>query len=139
MSRSRASHPLMLLLHVRRDYLQLFSNLHSFSSSFFSGLAFPIDLLENGLDANNFATIGCFNILFPGVFIALLLRFDRSLNRGTNFYFNGTLTAHLFGSATSFLMQHLYGFYFPALHFSACLGTPLFLALVRGDIRTMFR
>ena len=98
-----------------------------------------MDLLENGLDANNFATFGRGSILFPGVFLALVLRFDGSLNRGTNFYFNGTLAAYLFGLAISFWMKHLYGFYYPTLLFSACLGTPLFLALVRGDITAMFR
>ena len=68
-----------------------------------------------------------------------MIIFDGSLNRGTNFYFNGTFAAYIFGIATSFLMNHLYGFYFPALLYCACLGTPLFLALVRGDIRAMFR
>jgi len=98
-----------------------------------------LDLLENGLDANYFATIGCGNILFPGVFLALVLRFDGSLNRGTNFYFNRTLASYLFGLATSILMKNLYGFRYPALLFCVFPGTPFFLALFRGDIRAMFR
>merc|ERR1712136_467969 len=46
-------------------------------------LVFPQDLLENGpLEANNFAMLGLGDIVVPGIFIALLLRFDlRSLKQ----------------------------------------------------------
>merc|ERR1719209_1467350 len=46
-------------------------------------LVFPQDLLQNGpLSANNFAMLGLGDIVIPGIFIALLLRFDlRSLNK----------------------------------------------------------
>jgi len=37
---------------------------------------FPSDLLENGLSASNFAMLGLGDIVIPGIFIALLLRFD---------------------------------------------------------------
>ncbi|KAG7471505.1 minor histocompatibility antigen H13 isoform X3 [Solea senegalensis] len=39
-------------------------------------LVFPQDLLEKGLQANNFAMLGLGDIVIPGIFIALLLRFD---------------------------------------------------------------
>ena len=39
-------------------------------------VVFPQDLLENGLAANNFAMLGLGDIVIPGIFIALLLRFD---------------------------------------------------------------
>jgi len=39
-------------------------------------VVFPQDLLEKGLDANNFAMLGLGDIVIPGIFIALLLRFD---------------------------------------------------------------
>ena len=42
-------------------------------------LVFPQDLLENGpWAANNFAMLGLGDIVIPGIFIALLLRFDLS-------------------------------------------------------------
>ena len=46
-------------------------------------LVFPQDILENGpLAANNFAMLGLGDIVIPGIFIALLLRFDlRSLKK----------------------------------------------------------
>lgn len=42
----------------------------------FFSVVFPQDLLEKGLDANNFAMLGLGDIVIPGIFIALLLRFD---------------------------------------------------------------
>lgn len=39
-------------------------------------VVFPQDLLENGLEANNFAMLGLGDIVIPGIFIALLLRYD---------------------------------------------------------------
>ena len=39
-------------------------------------LVFPQDFLEKGLDADNFAMLGLGDIVIPGIFIALLLRFD---------------------------------------------------------------
>ncbi len=39
-------------------------------------VVFPQDLLEKGLEASNFAMLGLGDIVIPGIFIALLLRFD---------------------------------------------------------------
>ena len=39
-------------------------------------LVFPQDLLENGLAAKNFAMLGLGDIVIPGIFIALMLRYD---------------------------------------------------------------
>jgi minor histocompatibility antigen H13 len=36
-----------------------------------------MDILERGLAAKNFAMLGLGDIVIPGIFIALLLRFDR--------------------------------------------------------------
>ncbi|KAH9631715.1 hypothetical protein HF086_014716 [Spodoptera exigua] len=51
-------------------------------------VVFPQDLLVNGLDASNFAMLGLGDIVVPGIFIALLLRFDKSLKRNSEFYFS---------------------------------------------------
>ena len=42
----------------------------------FPSVVFPQDLLEKGLGASNFAMLGLGDIVIPGIFIALLLRFD---------------------------------------------------------------
>ena len=39
-------------------------------------MIFPQDLLENGLAAKNFAMLGLGDIVIPGIFIAILLRYD---------------------------------------------------------------
>merc|ERR1712071_673566 len=61
-------------------------------------LVFPQDFLEKGLDADNFAMLGLGDIVIPGIFIALLLRFDISLKRKSNFYFNVTFCCLLLGT-----------------------------------------
>ena len=55
-------------------------------------LVFPQDLLENGLNSTNFAMLGLGDIVIPGIFIALLLRYDVSLKRNSHFYFYATFT-----------------------------------------------
>ncbi len=39
-------------------------------------VVFPQDILEKGLEADNFAMLGLGDVVIPGIFIALLLRFD---------------------------------------------------------------
>jgi len=104
-------------------------------------VVFPSDLLQNGLVAKSFVMIGLGDIVFPGIFIALLLRFDDSLKRGTNFYFNATTAAYTIGLVITILVGHVYRQLQPALLFlvPACIGVPLLLAFVRGDLKTMLR
>lgn len=103
-------------------------------------LVFPQDLLEKGLGAQNFAMLGLGDIVIPGIFIALLLRFDRSLNRKSNTYFYTTFFAYFLGLITTMLIMHLFNHAQPALLYlvPACLGTPLALALVKGDLKALF-
>merc|ERR1712113_962699 len=97
-------------------------------------LVFPQDLLENGLNATNFAMLGLGDIVIPGIFIALLLRYDVSLKRNSNFYFYATFFAYVAGLLMTIFVMHVYKHAQPALLYlvPACLGVPLFLALVRG-------
>lgn len=103
-------------------------------------LVFPQDLLENGLAAQNFAMLGLGDIVIPGIFIALLLRYDVSLKRGSHFYFYATFVAYLGGLLLTIFIMHVYKHAQPALLYlvPACLGFPTILALLRGDIKTMF-
>merc|ERR1719402_2189569 len=104
-------------------------------------LVFPQDLLENGLSATNFAMLGLGDIVIPGIFIALLLRYDHSLQRNSHFYFYATFVAYILGLVLTIFVMHVYKHAQPALLYlvPACLGVPLFLALVRGDIKSMFK
>ncbi|XP_046813352.1 minor histocompatibility antigen H13 [Vespa crabro] len=103
-------------------------------------LVFPQDLLEKGLSANNFAMLGLGDIVLPGIFIALLLRFDNSLSRKTNVYFYATFFAYFMGLLITISIMHLFKHAQPALLYlaPACLGTPLLLALVKGDLKALF-
>ncbi|GJQ87881.1 hypothetical protein Trydic_g1151 [Trypoxylus dichotomus] len=104
-------------------------------------LIFPQDLLTNGLAANNFAMLGLGDIVIPGIFIALLLRFDCSLKRKSNVYFNATCFAYFLGLMTTIFVMHVFKHAQPALLYlvPACLGTPLLLALFKGDITVLFK
>ncbi|RVE49191.1 hypothetical protein evm_006198 [Chilo suppressalis] len=103
-------------------------------------LVFPQDLLVNGLNASNFAMLGLGDIVVPGIFIALLLRFDKSLKRNSEFYFRATFTAYIVGLLATILIMHMFKHAQPALLYlvPACLGTPLSLALLKGDINALF-
>ncbi|CAI6360985.1 unnamed protein product [Macrosiphum euphorbiae] len=102
---------------------------------------FPQDLMENGiLDAKNFAVLYLDDIVIPGIFIAFMLRFDHSLNRKTNTYFIATFLAYFLGLLTAAFVMHVYKSDHSALLYSvpACLITPILLALVCGDLKTLF-
>merc|ERR1719441_33462 len=62
------------------------------------------------------------------------------LKRKSNFYFYATFLAYLAGLLMTIFVMHVYKHAQPALLYlvPACLGVPLFLGLVRGDIKTMF-
>lgn len=76
MSWSLLPSPLRPLLNVKKFsyFCLLISDMHR--SFWIFLVVFPQDLLEKGLDANNFAMLGLGDIVIPGIFIALLLRFD---------------------------------------------------------------
>uniref|UniRef100_A0A671SEX2 Minor histocompatibility antigen H13-like n=1 Tax=Sinocyclocheilus anshuiensis TaxID=1608454 RepID=A0A671SEX2_9TELE len=104
-------------------------------------LVFPQDLLEKGLDARNFAMLGLGDIVIPGIFIALLLRFDVSLKKNTRTYFYTSFLAYIFGLGLTIFVMHTFKHAQPALLYlvPACVGFPVLLALFKGDLTEMFR
>ncbi|XP_062835221.1 minor histocompatibility antigen H13 isoform X2 [Anolis carolinensis] len=103
-------------------------------------LVFPQDLLEKGLEANNFAMLGLGDIVIPGIFIALLLRFDISLKKNTHTYFYTSFVAYIFGLGLTIFIMHVFKHAQPALLYlvPACIGFPLLVALVKGEVAEMF-
>ncbi|CAG0925716.1 unnamed protein product [Notodromas monacha] len=93
------------------------------------------------MGANNFAMLGLGDIVIPGIFISLLLRFDVSLNRGRNTYFNFTFFAYLVGLLMTIGVMHVFKHAQPALLYLVpmCLGTPLFVAWVKSDLNILFQ
>ncbi|MBN3272698.1 HM13 protein, partial [Polyodon spathula] len=104
-------------------------------------LVFPQDILEKGLAANNFAMLGLGDIVIPGIFIALLLRFDVSLNKNSRTYFYTGFLAYVFGLGLTIFVLHTFKTAQPALLYlvPACTGLPFFVALVKGELTEMFR
>lgn len=103
-------------------------------------LVFPQDLLEKGLEADNFAMLGLGDIVIPGIFIALLLRFDISLKRNTHTYFYTSFAAYIFGLGLTIFIMHIFKHAQPALLYlvPACIGFPVLVALVKGEVAEMF-
>ncbi|XP_063701691.1 minor histocompatibility antigen H13 [Culicoides brevitarsis] len=102
-------------------------------------LLFPQDILEHGVNASNFAMLGLGDIVIPGIFIALLLRFDVSLKRKSHAYFNATFLAYFLGLLTTIFIMHVFKHAQPALLYlvPACMSAPFLLALCKGDIKTL--
>jgi len=103
-------------------------------------LVFPQDLLANGLNASNFAMLGLGDIVIPGIFIALLLRFDCSLKRKSSLYFWATFIAYFLGLMATIFVMHVYKHAQPALLYlvPACVATPILVAAVRGELKQLF-
>ncbi|XP_061549962.1 minor histocompatibility antigen H13 isoform X3 [Phycodurus eques] len=103
-------------------------------------LVFPQDLLEKGLDASNFAMLGLGDIVIPGIFIALLLRFDVSLKKNRRTYFCSSFLAYIFGLGLTIFVMHTFKHAQPALLYlvPACVGFPVVVALFRGELSEMF-
>uniref|UniRef100_A0AAX7UK21 Histocompatibility (minor) 13 n=1 Tax=Astatotilapia calliptera TaxID=8154 RepID=A0AAX7UK21_ASTCA len=103
-------------------------------------LVFPQDLLEKGLEASNFAMLGLGDIVIPGIFIALLLRFDVSLNKNSRTYFYSSFLAYIFGLGLTIFVMHTFKHAQPALLYlvPACVGFPVIIALFKGELTEMF-
>uniref|UniRef100_UPI003AAEBBD8 minor histocompatibility antigen H13 isoform X1 n=1 Tax=Centroberyx gerrardi TaxID=166262 RepID=UPI003AAEBBD8 len=103
-------------------------------------LVFPQDLLERGLEASNFAMLGLGDIVIPGIFIALLLRFDVSLKKNSRTYFYSSFLAYIFGLGLTIFVMHTFKHAQPALLYlvPACVGFPVIVALFKGELTEMF-
>lgn len=104
-------------------------------------LVFPQDILMNWLESSNFAMLGLGDIVIPGIFIALLLRFDNSLKRGSNLYFYSGFIAYFVGLVITIFIMTYFKHAQPALLYlvPACIGTPVCVAAVKGDIKALFK
>merc|ERR1712142_968619 len=85
--------------------------------------------------------LGLGDIVIPGIYIALLLRLDVSLNKGSKFYFHAGSFSYCLGLATTILVMHVFNAAQPALLYlvPCCIGIPCLLALIKGEIKEMFR
>ena len=115
-------------------------------------ILFPrsLDLTEDG--NYNLALLGLGDIVIPGFFIAMMLRFDAHnakvpaipTNRHFSFpkpYFNSCLFAYILGLGTTLFIMIYFKHAQPALLYlvPACLLSTLLCALVRGEINDLFK
>ncbi|GAA49169.1 minor histocompatibility antigen H13 [Clonorchis sinensis] len=69
-------------------------------------VTFPRDFLAHGIFGKQLGLLGLGDIVVPGVFVAMLLRFDYSLNRsGSLKYFYTGYVAYIIGLLTTFIVM----------------------------------
>uniref|UniRef100_A0A0N4ZZW6 Minor histocompatibility antigen H13 n=1 Tax=Parastrongyloides trichosuri TaxID=131310 RepID=A0A0N4ZZW6_PARTI len=104
-------------------------------------LQFPQDILRNGWMAKNYSMIGLGDIVIPGIFIALLYRFDnREYLLGNNqpkryFYFIVTIISYAIGLFMTIGIMHIFKKAQPALLYlvPCCIIIPYTIASIRGE------
>lgn len=111
-------------------------------------LQFPQDLLRNGwLDATKYGMLGLGDIVIPGIFVALLYRFDHYIGskkpenqRKSRFYFYAVVFGYMVGLLVTMGIMHYFKSAQPALLYlvPACIIIPLLLALVRGEFKELW-
>ncbi|BHF77543.1 Minor histocompatibility antigen H13 [Sparganum proliferum] len=103
-------------------------------------VVFPRDILTGGFFSKELSMLGLGDIVIPGIFLALLLRFDCRLNRnGNRTYFWTSFFAYIVGLVATFAAMYIFKHAQPALLYlvPTCLGFPLTLALIKGDLGAM--
>lgn len=94
-------------------------------------LLFPRDVVSDAW--KNFSMLGLGDIVLPGVFIALCLKFDRSLGK-CNCYFTTAMISY------AMYVMHTFKAAQPALLYlsPACIISSCLTALVRGQLKPFF-
>ncbi|EDV23459.1 uncharacterized protein TRIADDRAFT_58104 [Trichoplax adhaerens] len=97
-------------------------------------------IIEKGINSTNYAMLGLGDIVIPGIYIALLLRFDLSSNKGSKAYFYNGLVAYIIGLIVTVAVLLLFKAAQPALLYlvPACIGSTILTALVKGQLKELF-
>ncbi|OQR76482.1 minor histocompatibility antigen H13-like [Tropilaelaps mercedesae] len=104
-------------------------------------LLFPQDFLEAGVWGSHHAMLGLGDIVIPGIFIALLLRYDMSKGSGSKkIYFAVSFVSYVVGLIFTVSIMTIFKHAQPALLYLVplCVGVPLFTALILGEIKELF-
>ncbi|EFA80633.1 peptidase A22B family protein [Heterostelium album PN500] len=99
-------------------------------------LLFPKDLFA---EVYHFSMLGLGDIVLPGIFIALLLKFDKENSGGKQMkttYFVSCLIAYAMGLATTIFVMHTFQAAQPALLYLVpfCIGSSLITAAAKGQV-----
>uniref|UniRef100_A0A7E4W4S4 Minor histocompatibility antigen H13 n=1 Tax=Panagrellus redivivus TaxID=6233 RepID=A0A7E4W4S4_PANRE len=108
-------------------------------------LMFPQDLIAHGWrEASKHGMLGLGDIVIPGIFIALLRRFDAQVFEKTptksRYYFIATMTAYVLGLFATIAVMHVFKAAQPALLYlvPACISVPVLLSLIRGEFTELW-
>ncbi|KAE9415502.1 hypothetical protein Angca_005178 [Angiostrongylus cantonensis] len=110
-------------------------------------LLFPLDILRHGWqDANKHSMLGLGDIVIPGIFIALLRRFDHRIGekdakkQGRRYFFSITVMAYALGLLITMLVMHHFKAAQPALLYlvPCCLLIPLSVSLCTGEAQDLW-
>ncbi|EGT36255.1 CBN-IMP-2 protein [Caenorhabditis brenneri] len=116
-------------------------------------LQFPQDIYRNGAwEASKHSMLGLGDIVIPGIFIALLHRFDNRVVQSTaesktnqaslkgRYYFSVTVAAYMAGLFITMAVMHHFKAAQPALLYlvPCCLFVPLLLAVIRGELSDLW-
>ncbi|KAM9994244.1 hypothetical protein ACTFIZ_005569 [Dictyostelium cf. discoideum] len=106
-------------------------------------LLFPKDIFA---DVYQFSMLGLGDIVLPGIFIALLLRFDRHIHQESKSkgpmkktYFNSTLIAYALGLFTTIFVMHTFKAAQPALLYLVpfCVGSSMIVSAIKGQFKKL--
>eukprot|EP01135_Chromosphaera_perkinsii_P004549 Nk52_evm19s288 gene=Nk52_evmTU19s288 len=107
-------------------------------------LLFPKDFLINGIFGKQFTMLGLGDIVIPGIFVALLLRFDvarMAIKKGnkketSQKYFLTGFISYIVGLLSTFVVMHVWQHAQPALLYlvPACIGGTFLVAIPSGDV-----
>jgi len=108
-------------------------------------LLFPKDIFA---EEYKFSMLGLGDIVIPGIFIALLLRFDASRanpqqkanNTYSRPYFYVCFFSYFLGLLSTIGVMHFFQAAQPALLYlvPACLGSSFLLSVIRGEVASLF-
>jgi len=100
-------------------------------------LLFPKDLAADKLQ---FSLLGLGDIVIPGIFVAMMLRFDAKQGLSSLPYFRTNLTAYVAGLVATVAVMHFFEAAQPALLYlvPACLGAAALAAAARGEIKALW-
>jgi len=97
------------------------------------------DVLEKGAEC--FSLLGLGDVVLPGLFIALLLRFDEQRQPGSRVYFYTVLVAYLLGLVATYVAMMWSEHAQPALLYlvPSCILIPALVALLRGEFGELYK